>query len=221
MVSFFFISWCALKDEKKLRKKSCLFFFHPLCALLLAEFPSSRSPISVFFVVASSGLQFFSSSQFSFIWRGVVVAGGSASRKVSLGKKALRSSLCIFMYFFRVLIFFAISLFVVRSRFGSLNVSYRWIATLRRLGCNLFFAACSFFRFESFSWEILHQIYWIFFHRALFNHFSKSLPLCRRAVMLSRCRWCATSQGMKDEVIYYDIREGSTLKQQSLTNIED
>lgn len=111
-------------------------------------------------------------------------------------EKKLSEFFFVYFYvFFSCFNFFAISLFVVRSRFGSLNVSYRWIATLRRLGCNLFFAACSFFRFESFSWEILHQIYWIFFHRTLFNHFSKSLPLCRRAVMLSRCRWCATSQG--------------------------
>lgn len=74
----------------------------------------------------------------------LLLHGGSASRKV--GKKSSpSSSLCIFMYFFSCFNFFAISLFVVRSRFGSLNVSYRWIATLRRLGCNLFFAACSFF----------------------------------------------------------------------------
>lgn len=116
-------------------------------------------------------------------------------------KKALRV-LCVLLCIFSCFNFFKTQLssfhFLSLALFHfSKNVSYRWIATLRRLGCNLFFVACWFFRFKSFSWETLHQIYIEFFFIYFLIIFRRRLQ-CAAARMVWRCKCCDTSHSRSE-----------------------
>lgn len=99
------------------------------------------------------------------------------------------------------------------------NVSH-WIATLRRLGCNLryskfLYCLCSFLRFKSFCWEILHQIILNFFFLLsltpssiyfLIIFWRRRLQCLWAAAALVQCECCYTHQpALESEVIYYDM----------------
>lgn len=124
-------------------------------ALLLAEF-SVFQITNISCVVVAVGSKFFPFSIFPLAVAGCCWCGVQKT----FVEKALRVLCVLFYVFFCDLIFLKLKLspfhFVQIALFHfSENVSYRWIATLRRLGCNLF-CCC---RFKSSSWEILHQIY--------------------------------------------------------------
>lgn len=143
---------CIEGRKKSFRKKvvcSVVFFFFFLpflhCAhavVVVESFPSFRSP-NIYFCCCFPLHRAFSCCCW---WSGV-----QKFFLIFVEGKSSPDSLCIF-FKFKLSLFHVLQFSLFRF---SQNVSYRLVATLRRLGCN----SLAFFRFKSFSRETVHRIY--------------------------------------------------------------
>lgn len=195
-----FFSWCALKDEKKLSQKSCVQSLLPptLHCCWPSSFPSSRSPISALLLPAV--LEFF-----FFLWMMLLV-------------RRPEKLLCIFLWFnFFRLKTIAVSYSAVRSVSLQQECVISLDSDIKTPRMQSFLLLACFSSLESFSWEILHRIYWIFllFH-LFFNHFSTSSPMCSCSVLVWSCRWCDTSHSRSEGRgnLLWHKSEGSMVKRQ-------